>query len=657
MKKFAFLKIFNSHNKHFFNSIYYAFICFFLFAPSSSVVATEKLNIHWTGLEDKLNIELLTNVKQYVALAQEPTDKLSSKRIDYLFKQAKQQISNALKPFGYYHVQVKSQLIPPDINSDSWEVHFDIQLNQPIRIHQLNIHISGDARQDKRFNQFLENIPLKVGAALNHPAYEKAKQGLLELAHQRGYSDAKINKHEIRIHKKKQQATINIIFDSGVRYHICTLDFDQNYFNPQIIQRLIPFQLNSPYERSKILDLRHALMDSQYFDDISIQEETLGNSPTHCIALKIKGKLKGKDQYRGRIGFGTDTGVRLGLDTRFNYLNRFGHSFQGNVGYTVKRKRHLLKGQYLLPMGNDVDRYLKLSMGYKAEDFSSQDVDISDINGLTRVKDISLAASWHQSRTLFQQFKLHEVLSLEYLSESYNLIPLLFSPEDQPVLDIIASDPELAGEFFPVEGIKVLTPQLKVFSLGLNWSYENADEQLFTNQGYRLDGTFKTAAKSLGSDVSYWQAHIKSKYIQRLNRKSRLLLRGEVAYTHAKEVLFFGTPIIQLPRDLLFATGGSSSIRGYSFEELNDKDTLPRARHLLVASLEYEYEILPQWSLAAFCDVGNAFNNFSSFVPKTGLGLGLRWHSPVGMIRLDVAYAKDRRGSPIRLHFTIGPDF
>jgi len=117
---------------------------------------------------------------------------------------------------------------------------------------------------------------------------------------------------------------------------------------------------------------------------------------------------------------------------------------------------------------------------------------------------------------------------------------------------------------------------------------------------------------------------------------------------------FFGTPINQLPRELLFATGGDNSIRGYEFEELNGGETLPRAKHLLLGSIEYEYEIYPQWSLSAFYDVGNAYNSISEFDAVTGVGVGIRWHSPVGMIRLDMAHSD---ASSIRLHFTIGPDF
>ena len=157
--------------------------------------------------------------------------------------------------------------------------------------------------------------------------------------------------------------------------------------------------------------------------------------------------------------------------------------------------------------------------------------------------------------------------------------------------------------------------------------------------------------------MNYWQLYVKSKYIQRINKSSRLIFKTEFAYTDAEVIYFGDTPVIQLPKALLFAAGGSNSIRGYSFEELRGDEYLPLAKHLLVSSLEYEYEFLPKWSLALFYDAGNAFSKFSDFDVKSGLGLGIHWHSPVGMIRLDLAYAPEHDKSPIRLHFTLGPDF
>ncbi|MGP1667833.1 MAG: BamA/TamA family outer membrane protein, partial [Rhodanobacter sp.] len=78
--------------------------------------------------------------------------------------------------------------------------------------------------------------------------------------------------------------------------------------------------------------------------------------------------------------------------------------------------------------------------------------------------------------------------------------------------------------------------------------------------------------------------------------------------------------------------------------------------NLLVFSTEVEHYFTRQWGMAAFVDTGNAFTG-TDYRPKIGAGLGLRWLSPVGMIRVDLGTPiRDARAHGIELHLVIGPD-
>ena len=54
-------------------------------------------------------------------------------------------------------------------------------------------------------------------------------------------------------------------------------------------------------------------------------------------------------------------------------------------------------------------------------------------------------------------------------------------------------------------------------------------------------------------------------------------------------------------------------------------------------------------------DAGNAIDDFSDSL-SSGAGVGVRWRSPIGLIRVDVASALSDSGNPLRLHLVIGPD-
>ena len=58
---------------------------------------------------------------------------------------------------------------------------------------------------------------------------------------------------------------------------------------------------------------------------------------------------------------------------------------------------------------------------------------------------------------------------------------------------------------------------------------------------------------------------------------------------------------------------------------------------------------------AYFIDAGNAAETFSHLDPAVGTGIGLRWRSPVGPLRLDWAWGVKTRKS--RLHFSVGIAF
>ena len=115
----------------------------------------------------------------------------------------------------------------------------------------------------------------------------------------------------------------------------------------------------------------------------------------------------------------------------------------------------------------------------------------------------------------------------------------------------------------------------------------------------------------------------------------------------------------ELPASLRFFAGGDNSVRGYKYKSLGptDSDGEPKGGHnLLTGSLEYEHPIRGEdWWAAAFVDAGNAYDT-DDFTVKFGYGLGVRWYSPVGRLRLDVAVPDDTSDDEWRIHFGLGAD-
>jgi len=166
--------------------------------------------------------------------------------------------------------------------------------------------------------------------------------------------------------------------------------------------------------------------------------------------------------------------------------------------------------------------------------------------------------------------------------------------------------------------------------------------------------------QGLISESSFLSGELQLKWVHRFTPQYRLITRADLGATLADSV-------DDLPASRRFYAGGDNSIRGWGFDALgpNDPQTdkTVGGRYLAVGSLELERHIKGAWSAAVFTDFGNAFDPDYEQSFAQSVGLGLRWASPIGQVRFDLAFAlTTERGDdedglpPARLHLVIGPD-
>jgi translocation and assembly module TamA len=119
----------------------------------------------------------------------------------------------------------------------------------------------------------------------------------------------------------------------------------------------------------------------------------------------------------------------------------------------------------------------------------------------------------------------------------------------------------------------------------------------------------------------------------------------------------FASDRTNIPSELLFRTGGDTTVRGYAFDSLGLKqgDVVLPVRYYTVMSVEVTRWIRESLGIAAFVDAGNAFDEWSQFKLVVGYGIGARVKTPIGPFRLDVAYGEESR--QVRLHFSVGVAF
>ena len=155
------------------------------------------------------------------------------------------------------------------------------------------------------------------------------------------------------------------------------------------------------------------------------------------------------------------------------------------------------------------------------------------------------------------------------------------------------------------------------------------------------------------SETSYLSGSISYKWIKTLGKGNRFITRGDLGATWA-------AGIDDVPASRRFYAGGDNSIRGFGLDALGPRDPdtgrVVGGRYLAVGSLEYERTIKGPWGAAVFTDFGNAFDPTYDADLEQSLGVGLRFATPIGPVRLDLAYALTKDPAGFRLHFGLGPD-
>lgn len=569
--------------------------------------APHTIQITLSGIEDK---PVMEQVLASLSLEQQQNHpRLSASRIQRLHKQATEEIQRALQPYGYYRAHVSSELIPPKAGQTVWQAKYVIDLGPPLKLSTVAIQILGGGEQDPEFQKLLTRFPMKIGDTLNHATYEKSKSLLREIAEERGYFDAQFTKHQLLIDEQTYTASIILTFDTNRRYRFGEVTFKQDWFEESLLRRFLTFKSGDFYTSSQLLAFQNALTNSDYFDRVEVEMQR--NSPTADKRLPVLVTIvpRKQNQYSAGIGYGTDTGVRGSVGWERRYFNPQGHRFSAKV--ELSEIRTSTTAIYSIPTGQRSEDYYAITAGYKDETTNTSASEL-----------FKLGLNQNHSRKLLN-FLLNEVVGIEYRDEKY----------------AVGSD---SGHS------KLLMPNI-------SWSYLKADDRIYTKRGHKIQLEVRGALDSLGSNTSFIQSRLNATFIRQLHETGRIIARGEAGYSF---VSLLQGDFHDLPPSIRFFAGGDRSVRGYDYQSLGPKNVegyVIGGKNLLVGSLEYEHQIWEKWSLAAFYDVGNASNDFSEPL-KQGTGVGVRWQSPVGLIRIDVATALSETGHPLRLHITVGPD-
>jgi translocation and assembly module TamA len=559
------------------------------------------------GVEEPLKAAVISAVE----LSQYATRDVSDAQVRRLYERAQSQAATALEPYGYYDATVSGELKQA---GENWHVTLHVKPGAPVKVTTVAVQLDKTALALGPIRRAERAIERLKGKPLDHGAYDAARDALSAQLTANGFLDARLVTHRVEVTRANHSAAIKLAWTAGPRYRYGKVHFEGSQFNDGFLDRYVPFKSGDYFSQNQLLTLQQALNGADYFAVVNVLPD-VDEARDGVIDINVQLAPAKRSIYTGGPFIGTDTGVGLRAGMERRWVNRRGHKWKNEL--VAAQRLKTLSTLYSIPMPGDNQRSYNVGANFRdADTATSQSRTLELVGNETR--------QWHGwTRTV----------GVHALSGTFTVGKRGNEPDNTPGIE---------------RGQSTL-----VFAEG-SLSRKQADNVTFVRHGWSASLTVRSTAGTLLSDTRFSDLIADVKWIRAFGtrQRNRLILRGSAGMTWTDD-------FAALPPQLRFFAGGDRSVRGYGYQSIgprNADDRVIGGKNLLVASSEVEHYFTRNWGMAAFVDAGNAFSG-TDYRPKIGAGLGLRWRSPVGMIRVDLGTPiRDDRAHGIELHLVIGPD-
>ena len=574
--------------------------------------------VEFRGLNEDNVVEalMIENINVALSLNEIIGKRQGESRLEYLMSEAQTEARDALEPFGYYSPEITVDAARPGGEDEHITVVVNVAKGEPVRVRSSDLSIEGEGGDDRYLKEDLAAFLPHVGDIFDHTTYETSKTQIVRRLADRGYFDADFIHRRVEVTRAERAADIDLTWASGIRYDMGATTFHQDKFKPGLLDKLVYWEEGSYFHQGKLDRLRESLVGLDYFNNIDIQAKP-ENAVDGRVPIDVNLTLAKRDVYTTGLSYGTESGagVRFGLERR--YVNSRGHKLDTQLDYAQKRKNFVTR--YRIPAFKYLDGWYTATL--QAYDEQTDYID-------TRLLKFTASRSGEINE------KLTALVSLNTLRERWAYT--------------VADDGEGALAPIVYRYATFTYPEISA-------EYANVDNRSFPRAGIAGSLSVRGGLDGAGSDANFGQVHVQARWFKGVGASDRFILRGELGHT-------FTDGLNAMPPSLRYYAGGDRSIRGYQYREVGPRVETDEgkfsigAKNVVTGSAEYEHYFNASWGGAVFVDSGSAFDG-SDIEWRTGVGVGVRWKSPVGAVRIDLARGLNDPDSSFTIGLGIGADF
>lgn len=538
---------------------------------------------------------------------------LTDEELSRLVAQAPEQARTLLRTEGYFNAQVQARLEPAPAEGKLPRVVVTVDPGPRTTVQSVAVDVQGELRRradvgERPAQGLREKVqkdwPLQPGDPFRQDDWTAAKNGALTQLQANGYPAATWRETQAAIRSREQTAALTAQAESGPLFHLGGLRIEgvQRY-GEQAIRNLADFRPGEPYTEQKLLEYQDRLRLSGLYEGAAVSMDT---DPALAAAAPVTVRVREQREQNAILGLGysSDTGPRFTLE----HMHRrpFGQNWTARNNLSLGSQRKLWEW--------DLRSYAKPRMWQNLVAGNVEQLKVEDEDRLSA----RLRAGRTQDRNRLERL---------YYGEG------TFSRVDSPLGRVTSQS----------------------LTANADWTWRDVDSRLLPTRGQAV--ILQTALGYARSDEAesgpFGRIYTRLLAFRPFGNGWSSRLRLDLGQVFARQA-------VGVPDPLLFRAGGEESVRGYAYRSLGPtvNGVVTSGRSLLTASAEIAHPIsrrMPALLGAAFIDAGNAAERFSDIKPAVGVGVGLHYRSPVGPLRVDLAYGVD--DARFRLHVTAGVSF
>ncbi len=515
---------------------------------------------------------------------------------------------------GYYHtravysVKVSKPTGPdPDPGKDEpkdsalpdLSVTYTVTEGPPVLIENLEIKVlkSVDGIDESGLEP---QLPIQKGKIFAVDAYNEAKEALSKIYGSQGYALAEVT-GKVIVDPEVNTARITLQVDPGTQYLFGDIQIKDNdgYVKDIVIRRTIRFKPGELYNSKKIEQSQRNLHNLDVFR-ISLIKTGKPESGSDRLPMEVQVKPKKRNSVKAGIGYGNEDGLRL--SGAWTYRNLLGWGGKFSIDARHSDLIDLFQGLYVQPYFMGERNTLSTSAGFQQDKPDS-----------------------YTARSIFANAFFQRKLTSNWRGEiGYNF-------DLSEITEFRITDPLEIAEIQEENNFLISAAKI-------GFSRDTTDNATDPTRGSFFSLSGQLATSLLGSELTFFQPYVEyKKYYTFL---PRWVLAGRIRYDTIQETE--DTEIIPINKRLFL--GGTNTVRGYGYQKLGPLDAAGNpvgGQSALNGNIELRYPIFRKISGVAFVDMGfvgpDPFEFIGDEVRFTG-GVGLRYNTPVGALRLDFGY-------------------